>query len=155
MLSKTQVFISFLSAFLLATVFPVFAATGLKGDACVFGDDKTKGVVTLQCIVPLFSTIVNWALIFAGVVALFFIIFSGYKFLTSGGDPKQTEGARKTLTWAIVGLILILMSFAIVRFVADVTGVQRITKFGFDECVEDSDCPSIKECGPNGKCVIK
>lgn len=88
------------------------------------------GVATLDCITVVFQNVVMAALLFAGIVALFMIILGGIKFLTSGGDPKQVEGARNTLTWAIVGLILILLSFFILNLIGFITGVD-LSKFGF------------------------
>lgn len=93
-----------------------------------------KTVATLKCIPVVFQNIVSAALLFAGIVAVILIIISGIKFLTSGGDPKQVEGARHTLTYAIIGLIVILFSFAIINLIADITGVQCIKFFGFDSC---------------------
>ena len=94
------------------------------GDCLV--DPLTNKVMTLGCLPGLVGNLVYWLLVFAGTVALFFIIFSGIKFLTSQGDPKQVEGARKTLTWAIAGLILVLSSFAILIFIANITGAYCI-----------------------------
>lgn len=133
---------------------------------CAVPDPTNQGlgyILTLDCIPPLVANLILWALIFAGTVALIFIIFSGIKFITSGGDPKQTEGARKTLTFAIAGLVLILLSFAILRFIADITNLGCITKFGFTSCEEKikviepkctlhSDCPLPSQRCMAGKC---
>lgn len=89
---------------------------------------------TLNCIFLLIQTIISWALTFAGVVAVILIIFSGIKFITSGGDPKQVEGAKKTLTYAIAGLVLVLLSFTIINLIAYATGVSCISLMGFDTC---------------------
>ena len=91
-------------------------------------------VATLNCIGPLFENIIGALLSFAGAVALFFIIFSGFKYMTSGGDSKQLEGARKTLTYAIIGLVVILGSFFIINLVSTATNVPCIRTFGFDNC---------------------
>ncbi|HBB76424.1 MAG: hypothetical protein A2186_01830 [Candidatus Levybacteria bacterium RIFOXYA1_FULL_41_10] len=91
------------------------------------------GVATLACIPSLLQNLIQFALVFAGIIALFLIIFSGIKFITSGGDPKQLESAKKTLTFAIGGLFLILLSFLIVSTIAQITGVDSIKKFGFPE----------------------
>lgn len=91
-------------------------------------------VATLDCIGPLFQNIIGAALTFAGVVGLFFIIFSGFKFITSGGDPKQLEEARKTLTYAVIGLLVILFSFFIINIIAETTGATCIKLFGFTNC---------------------
>ncbi len=99
--------------------------------------DKTvdpTGVATLQCLPIIFKNVVNWALILAGTAAVFFIILSGIKFITSGGDPKQVEEARKTATWAIIGLLIILFSFGIINIIAGLTGASCIKTFGFTNC---------------------
>lgn len=84
------------------------------------GDDK---ILTLGCLPILISGIINWLLIFAGSVAVFFIIIAGVKLLTSQGDPKRVEGARNTLTWAVIGLVLILASIGIVNIMSSYAGV--------------------------------
>jgi hypothetical protein len=98
-----------------------FAAGGDWGD-CV-----ENGVATLGCLPVIFSNIVDWALGLAGAAAVFFIIFSGLKFLTSGGDPKQVEGAKKTLTYAIAGLIIIFMAFTIIKLIGVITNATCIS----------------------------
>jgi len=62
-----------------------------------------NGITTLDCIFPLIANLILWAIGMAGTVALFMIIFAGYQLLFSGGDAKAVEGARKTLTFAILG----------------------------------------------------
>ena len=91
-------------------------------------------VASINCIPFIVQNVIFWLLVFAGTAALILLIIGGIKFITSGGDPKQTEGARKTLTYAILGLVLILLSFAILRFIAQTTGLNCITKFGFSQC---------------------
>ncbi|MEK7450450.1 MAG: pilin [Patescibacteria group bacterium] len=88
----------------------------------------------LTCIPYLFENVVTAAFLFAGIIALIFIILSGIKFLMSGGDPKQLEGAKNTLTYAVLGFILILLSFAILNFISGITGVPCIKEFGFGNC---------------------
>lgn len=73
------------------------------------------GVPTLRCIPDLFSNLVNAALIFVGVVAVIMLIYGGIKFINSGGDQKQTSEARKILTFAILGVVLVLGSFFIIN----------------------------------------
>ena len=79
--------------------------------------------MTLGCIFPLITNVILWAIGLAGTVALFMIIFAGYQLLFSGGDAKAVDGARKTLTFAILGLVLIFLSFFILNLIATVTGV--------------------------------
>ncbi len=97
-------------------------------DSCI---DPSTGIATLRCIPVVIKNLVNWALIFAGVVALFLIVYAGFKFVTSQGDSTQVDSAKKTLTYAIVGLLLILLSFAILNLIAGLTGVDQITNPAF------------------------
>lgn len=91
-------------------------------------------VATLDCIPAVVHNIILGAFLFAGIVAVVLIIYSGIRFILSGGDPKQVEGARKTMTYAIIGFIVILLSFAILNLIKTVTGVNCIRFFGFTNC---------------------
>lgn len=97
-----------------------------------------NGVATLNCLPLFLENILKVATAFAGAVAVFFVAMGGYKFIRSGGDPKQVEGARQTITYAIIGLILVFMSYFIIVFIATLTGVDCIKKFGFNQCRTDS-----------------
>lgn len=96
--------------------------------------DKLTGTPSLNCVPIVFNNVVKAALMFAGVVAVFLIIISGIKFINSGGDPKQVEGARKTMTYAIIGLVIILSSFFIISVIGSSTGATCIFKFDFNAC---------------------
>ncbi|MCD6422400.1 hypothetical protein J7L13_03590 [bacterium] len=51
----------------------------------------------------------------AGLVAVFYLVYGGYLYITSGGG-EQAENAKKTILNAIIGLVVILIAFAIVNF---------------------------------------
>lgn len=126
--------------------------------ACVEKLDPSKAdsqvVATINCVFVLYEQVLNAAFYFAGGVALIFIIVAGYKFIRSSGDPKQVEGARKTMTFAIIGLLLILFSFAIINFIAAVTGSECVKVFGFNSCVNDASvgCFYKGEWAPKYQC---
>lgn len=122
--------------FLLVSFYPklIFAQSIGKDWNDIVADCAPNGVATLKCIPAVFQNIVLAALTFSGIVAIFLVIFSGIKFITSRGDAKQIEGARNTLTFAIIGFLLILFSFFIVNIISYVTGARCITVFGFDSC---------------------
>lgn len=79
---------------------------------------------SLRCIPYFIGNIADKAFIFAGICAVFFIAFGGIKLITSSGDPQRVESAKKTLTFAIIGLLIVLLSFVIVKFTAKVTNVN-------------------------------
>lgn len=69
---------------------------------------------------------VEGLLVISALLALFFLIIGGIKWITSGGDKSGVEGARKTLTYAIIGLIVALLSFMIINFIGGVFGVNYL-----------------------------
>ncbi len=64
--------------------------------------------------------LVTILLTIVGYVSLGFIIYGGFKYMTSGDNSSGTVAARKTITNAVIGLILSIMSVAIVKLVAGV-----------------------------------
>jgi uncharacterized membrane protein len=114
-MKKLLVFNLLLVSLFLVLVQPVYAQEWSS-------DCIVNGVATLRCIPDLFHNVVNGALMFVGVVAIIMLIYGGIKFINSGGDQKQTTEARKILTFAVLGVILVLGSFAIIYFVGFLTG---------------------------------
>lgn len=52
----------------------------------------------------------------ASTIALIFIVIGGIQYITSAGNQEQAQKAKSTLTWAIIGFILIIASYSIVRY---------------------------------------
>lgn len=61
--------------------------------------------------------IIDVLLIFALPVIVFFIIYSGYLFVTAAGDTSQIEKARTSLTWSIIGGVVVLGAKAIITVI--------------------------------------
>lgn len=55
---------------------------------------------------------------FAGIIAIFFVIIGGYRYIFDGGNSEQAEKGKKTVTNALIGLVIIFLSFAIVTIVS-------------------------------------
>lgn len=67
----------------------------------------------------LVSTVVNiilWVLGILGLVAVIMILIGGFRWMTAGGNEEKVETAKKILTAAIIGLIIVLLAWAIVTF---------------------------------------
>lgn len=64
-------------------------------------------------------SIVTILLGFLGVVFIILIISGGYQWLTSGGNEEKIKHARDRIIHAIIGLIIIILSYAIAFFVTD------------------------------------
>jgi len=70
------------------------------------------------------SNFLGLALVLGGMLAVVMIFFGGFKYITSRGDPKAVDSARLTLTWAIAGLVGIIVAFLILRLIRDIAGVD-------------------------------
>jgi cytochrome b subunit of formate dehydrogenase len=81
--------------------------------------------------------IIRVVFIFATLAVLLFLIYGGFKWVTSGGDKTKTEEARGTITAAIVGLAIIALSFIIVRLLEAFFGIN-ITKGGIIEQINNA-----------------
>lgn len=86
------------------------AATG--GSGC--GD--TSGTInkTIRNIVNLFSSII-------GIIAVIMIMVGGFRYITAGGEAGKISGAKTTITYAIVGLVIVALAQSLVRFVLNRT----------------------------------
>jgi hypothetical protein len=113
---------------LLAT--PVSAQTQVWSGVCVgTADTPTEDVATiqgLQCLIGNVLLIVVSLIGFAGFVML---VVGSFRYLLSGGNSKGTETAQKTMTFAVVGLVVALSSFIILNLLAAFTGVSIIKNF--------------------------
>lgn len=65
----------------------------------------------------LLTNVLNAVFIFAGMIAVIFIVIGGIQYSGSGGDPQKVTGAKNTLMYAIIGLIVVAFSLLIVNFV--------------------------------------
>lgn len=63
----------------------------------------------------------------AGVaISLIFVVWAGVRWITSGGDKQKLASARAQLTWAIIGLIIIFLSFFIINLISYVFNVKLL-----------------------------
>lgn len=61
--------------------------------------------------------VVNWSLGILALIAVVFIIFAGFSWMTSGGNEKQIETAKGILKAAIIGLVIILTALGVSQYV--------------------------------------
>jgi len=85
-------------------------------------------VATIQALECVFINILNIVVRLAGIAVFVMLIIGGFQYLTAGGDPKKTQAASNTLTWAILGLVIVIAAWFILLFVEKFTGVE-VTQF--------------------------
>lgn len=101
---------------------PVFAAWS---ETCV---DTKSGVAKIQGFECIFQNIAQVIVYFAGIAFFIMFIKGGFEYLTSGGDPKKSAKATSTLTLAVIGLVGVIISFLVIKFIGDFTGIN-VTEF--------------------------
>jgi len=53
---------------------------------------------------------------FIALIVMIMIIYAGFLVLTGGGDEEKNDKAKKTITYAIIGILLLIFSFVIYKF---------------------------------------
>ena len=64
-----------------------------------------------------FKQVTNTILYIVGIIAVIMLIIGGIRYVTSGGDAKKVTDAKNTVLYAIIGLVISFLAFAIVNFV--------------------------------------
>ena len=91
----------------------LFATDGLPDPIQGKGDDLSGSIVG----------ILNGVIGVLGIVAVVVIIIGGIGYMTSAGDAGKVKKAKDTILYGVIGLIIVVLSFAIVNFViANVIG---------------------------------
>ena len=88
------------------------------------GDIK---IPTFKCLEVVFSNILFVAVSLAALALFVMLFVGGFKFLTSGGDPKATTSAKQTITYAIIGIVLMALAYLIFLLIQTFTGVNVTT----------------------------
>lgn len=85
----------------------------------------------------------------AGVIAVIMMIIAGIKFLTSQGDAGAVASARNTVIYAVVGIVIVVMSQVVVRFVIDRATGERLPA---PSSQVDSEIEPRTNCPPGESC---
>ena len=112
-------------AILVATVFCfgfLFSTTPVLAAGCTCPDGMPAEVCNANCgggnqLPSVIVNILNAIIAAAGLVAVIFVVVGGINYMTSSGDPGKVKKAKDTILYAIIGLIVCVLAFAIVNFV--------------------------------------
>lgn len=101
----------------------VFALVGASSVSAVTLQEGAEAARCDQCPRDLFGNtgvfkqITNTILYIVGIIAVVMLIIGGIKYLLSGGDSKKVTDAKNTVLYAIIGLVIAFLAYAIVNFV--------------------------------------
>ncbi|MBI2644322.1 MAG: hypothetical protein HYW95_02325 [Candidatus Wildermuthbacteria bacterium] len=78
------------------------------------GQDTLFGTIT---------TIYNWFFAFSVMILVLVVLYAGFTFLTSGGDPQKLAKAKSILLWAVIGFVIILLAQGISTTIENIFGM--------------------------------
>ena len=107
----------------LATGLMTVSALALPFLAAAVSFEDISGTVGLGT-ADLKSTVINitnGVLGLLGIIAVIMVLIGGFQWMTAAGNQEKVEKAKKVISAAIVGLIIILLAWAIVNFVLKTT----------------------------------
>lgn len=87
-------------------------------------DPSSIGLPDVGSFGALVSKIWEAVLALAGILLFFYLLFGGFKYITAGGDDKAVQAAKKMLTNAVTGMLIVFATYWIVLIVQAVTGIQ-------------------------------
>ena len=87
----------------------------LKGGAS--SSNKAGGVTQLFGTGGVLTTVINFALYFIGAISVLMLIIGGVRYTLSGGNDKAVAAAKNTILYAIIGVVIAVLAYAIVNFV--------------------------------------
>lgn len=90
---------------------------------CSITIDRVQ-IPTFQCLEVVFARILTVMLSLALLALFVMLVIGGFKYLTSGGDPKKTASAQQTMTFAFAGVILMSLAYVIFLIIKTFTGVD-------------------------------
>jgi len=101
------------------------AADGIQQNLCAganldVNSSCTSGITDQQAqqkINDILHTVINFFSLIVGVVSVIMIIYGGLKYITSGGDSGNVSGAKNTIVYALIGIVVVALAQFMVRFV--------------------------------------
>jgi succinate dehydrogenase hydrophobic anchor subunit len=88
-------------------------------------DQIIQGPLQFNTLGEIVSRVVNFFLIpISGVILLLVFIWAGYDFMTSEGNPEKIKSAQAKITTGIIGIVLLVLAFLIVKVVELILGIR-------------------------------
>lgn len=103
--------------------------SGLTGIRSIF---PSGGLANSQNPIQLIGFVISLLLTVAGAIAVVFVIIGGFMYITAAGNEEQAEKGRKALTNAIIGIIIVILSYVIINVTVNfVSGGFSLFGFSF------------------------
>jgi len=89
--------------------------TGIYDGLCSGGQVQIQGPGDILIVI---ANIIKIAMELAGGLAIIFIFVGGIYYVTSTGDPGRIKLAKNIILQAVIGLLVIIMAYAVVTYIA-------------------------------------
>lgn len=94
-----------------------------SGVGSMFGNSD---LTTSRTVSELIISVIHLMLIFAGMIAVVFVIIGGYYYVTAQGNEEQAEKGKNTLINAIIGIVVIIMAYVIIDVVTNLVASNAV-----------------------------
>lgn len=71
------------------------------------------------------ARVLSIALLVVGAVSVIYLVYGGFRYITTAGNEERAESAKKAIWHAILGLIIVILSFAIITIITSVLVTGR------------------------------
>lgn len=107
----------------------VASALALAAPVAVLAQENVvpQAIRPINNAVTIVRGIVQFILIVAFIASFVFLLIGGVRWILAGGDEKAVAGARGTITAALIGLVIVLVAYAIIRLVEIFFNVNIVT----------------------------
>lgn len=114
----------FLSALMFCQIFAISTPVLASDGPDLWGDQQDEvqnelGYTDTQDPRVIAAGIIRTVLSFLGIIAVGLIIWAGFNWMTAAGNEEKIEKAKKTLTAAVIGLVIILAAWGLANFLVE------------------------------------
>lgn len=106
-------------------IFPIITLAVLLAIPFAGAHAQTQAPTVLTSVadfVNLIRTLRNWLFTLVIVLAVLFLIYAGFQYVTAGGDTKKIEGARAMIVNVVIGLVIAIAAIGLVNVISNLLG---------------------------------
>ena len=85
---------------------------------------KTEFTQGASGVYPIFSIVLKYVYVIAGLILLFHLISGGFQMMTGASEEKKITEAKSKITNALVGFLILFLSYWVVQIVEYILGIQ-------------------------------
>jgi hypothetical protein len=89
--------------------------------------DVTPGKGFALDVGNLINSVLSFVMVIAALLVFLYLIWGGIEWITSGGDKSKTESARNKITAAVIGLVILAASYAILLLILNFLGFSGLS----------------------------